>query len=594
MVGLLGGSFDPVHHGHLIVGRVAAETLGLDSLRFVPAREQPFKRGLHGASAEQRAAMLDLAVAGSPGFAVERAELERPGPSYTVDTLRALRAREPGVRADAAPRGGRGGRARGLAPGGGDPSARDRRGVRPGRGARALLSADLQDHRGARHRDLGHRDPPAGARGPLHPLLGARSGRGVRDSASVIFGPSMIKSLMTAVLGTRHERERKRLQPVVDRIHAEEEKLKGLSEAELKAQTRKFRERLGERTGAIKAELEQVRAAKHACADPVERDGLEGRFQELEVQYKTRAEGRAGRPPSRGLSPRCARPAAGWSAPPCRSPGHELPWDMVPYDVQLIGGVVLHQGRIAEMATGEGKTLVATLPLYLNALAGRGAHLVTVNNYLARRDSQWMGHVFTLPRPHRRLPGRHRAVLARAAAPPTRPTSPTAPTTSSASTTCATTWCSRWSSGSSGSTPTRSSTRWTRSSSTRRGRRSSSRARSATRPTTSTPQFNRQVAELVRKQTGVVNSLLAEAERLLEDEKTRQDAALKLYQAHLGMPKNKRLLKMLQEHRDQAAGPAHGAGRHRGPEAADAAAADARHSRTCSTSCSTRRATRSI
>src|SRR3989454_11935201 len=74
---------------------------------------------------------------------------------------------------------------------------------------------------------------------------------------------------------------------------------------------------------------------------------------------------------------------------------HELTWDMVPYDVQLIGGIVLHQGRIAEMATGEGKTLVATLPLYLNALAGRGTHLVTVNNYLARRDSQWMGHLFT-------------------------------------------------------------------------------------------------------------------------------------------------------------------------------------------------------
>src|SRR5207245_2412538 len=74
--------------------------------------------------------------------------------------------------------------------------------------------------------------------------------------------------------------------------------------------------------------------------------------------------------------------------------GHALKWDMVPYDVQLIGGIVLHQGKIAEMATGEGKTLVATLPLYLNALAGRGAHLVTVNNYLARRDSQWMGHLF--------------------------------------------------------------------------------------------------------------------------------------------------------------------------------------------------------
>lgn len=95
MLGLLGGSFDPVHHGHLIVAQAAAETLGLDGLRFVPAREQPFKRGRHGAAPEHRAAMLELAVAGSPGFGVETAELERPGPSYTVDTLRALRARAP-------------------------------------------------------------------------------------------------------------------------------------------------------------------------------------------------------------------------------------------------------------------------------------------------------------------------------------------------------------------------------------------------------------------------------------------------------------------------------------------------------------------
>jgi nicotinate-nucleotide adenylyltransferase len=96
-VGLLGGSFDPVHHGHLIVGGVAAEALGLDQLRFVPAREQPFKRGRHAADVAHRAAMLDLAVAGSPGFAVERAELERAGPSYSVETLIALRAREPEV-----------------------------------------------------------------------------------------------------------------------------------------------------------------------------------------------------------------------------------------------------------------------------------------------------------------------------------------------------------------------------------------------------------------------------------------------------------------------------------------------------------------
>jgi nicotinate-nucleotide adenylyltransferase len=97
MIGLLGGSFDPVHNGHLIVGQVAAEALALDALRFVPAREQPFKRGRHGASAADRAAMLALAVADTPGLSVEPIELDRPGPSYTVDTLRALRAREPGV-----------------------------------------------------------------------------------------------------------------------------------------------------------------------------------------------------------------------------------------------------------------------------------------------------------------------------------------------------------------------------------------------------------------------------------------------------------------------------------------------------------------
>jgi nicotinate-nucleotide adenylyltransferase len=94
-IGLFGGSFDPVHHGHLIVGRVAAEVLGLDELRFLPAREQPFKLGRHVAPAVHRAAMLELAVAESPGFSVERAELERPGPSYSVDTLEGLRAREP-------------------------------------------------------------------------------------------------------------------------------------------------------------------------------------------------------------------------------------------------------------------------------------------------------------------------------------------------------------------------------------------------------------------------------------------------------------------------------------------------------------------
>ncbi len=108
------------------------------------------------------------------------------------------------------------------------------------------------------------------------------------------------------------------------------------------------------------------------------------------------------------------------------------------FDVQLIGGIVLHEGKIAEMKTGEGKTLVATLPAFLNALTGRGVHIVTVNDYLARRDAEWMGPIYRAlgltrrrdrARPERRASG----------APPTARTSPTAPTTNSASTICATT-----------------------------------------------------------------------------------------------------------------------------------------------------------
>ena len=108
------------------------------------------------------------------------------------------------------------------------------------------------------------------------------------------------------------------------------------------------------------------------------------------------------------------------------------------YDVQLIGGMVLHNGAIAEMKTGEGKTLVATLPAYLNALEGKGVHVVTVNDYLARRDSEWMGRVYRFlgltvgviqhDLNDRAAPGR-----------PTPATSPTVRTTSSGSTTCATT-----------------------------------------------------------------------------------------------------------------------------------------------------------
>lgn len=119
------------------------------------------------------------------------------------------------------------------------------------------------------------------------------------------------------------------------------------------------------------------------------------------------------------------------------------------FDVQLIGGMTLHDGKIAEMRTGEGKTLVGTLPVYLNALSGKGVHVVTVNDYLARRDANWM-------RPLYEFLGLSVGVVTpssrrKTSAPPTPPTSPTAPTTNSASITCATTWPSAWTTSSSAS-----------------------------------------------------------------------------------------------------------------------------------------------
>ena len=142
--------------------------------------------------------------------------------------------------------------------------------------------------------------------------------------------------IFTKLFGTRSDREIKRIQPIVDKILALEEEYKALSEAELKAKTAWFKDRLakGETLDEL---LPEAFAAIREAADRV--------------------------------------------------------LGMRPYPVQLIGGIVLHQGRIAEMKTGEGKTLVAILPCYLNALTGRGVHVVTVNDYLAKRDSEWMGKV---------------------------------------------------------------------------------------------------------------------------------------------------------------------------------------------------------
>jgi preprotein translocase subunit SecA len=209
----------------------------------------------------------------------------------------------------------------------------------------------------------------------------------------------MLKKMLGSVFGTRHDRERKRVQPIVDEINQIGERLKSVSEDELKGQTAKFREVIRTRTAELTTQIASLKDAKKVAADPAEREridleltgadgsgGFEGKFRDeiREVLDELLPEAFA-------TVREAARRLVGTTV---NVTGHDETWNMVHYDVQLIGGIELHLGRIAEMATGEGKTLVATLPLYLNALPARGAHLVTVNSYLARRDSQWMGHLY--------------------------------------------------------------------------------------------------------------------------------------------------------------------------------------------------------
>ncbi|HKJ93176.1 MAG TPA: hypothetical protein VJ957_08410, partial [Longimicrobiales bacterium] len=200
--------------------------------------------------------------------------------------------------------------------------------------------------------------------------------------------------LPTKVFGTRHERAAKQMQPLVDEINAIAERLQSLSEEELKGQTAAFRARLAERTDVLKADLAALRDRKRKTEDPDEREELTGQINALDDELKeaTSAVLDELMPEAFATVKEACRRLLGQEIVVT---GQKMTWDMVPYDVQLIGAISLHQGKATEMATGEGKTLVATMPLYLNALSGRGAHLVTVNSYLAQRDAEWMGTVYT-------------------------------------------------------------------------------------------------------------------------------------------------------------------------------------------------------
>jgi preprotein translocase subunit SecA len=232
---------------------------------------------------------------------------------------------------------------------------------------------------------------------------------------------------ISKLFGSKSERDVKSIQPLVEKIKGEFAKLENLSNDELRAKTLDFKAKIAQGLSAIDEQIQAIKSDIDSATDmdvnhKVELytrvDKLEkDRNKELEVilldilpaafaVVKETARRLAANPAlevtatdfDRQLAARKnnvvikgdkALHSSTWIAA-----GNEVKWNMVHYDVQLIGGTVLHSGKIAEMATGEGKTLVATLPAYLNALAGQGVHIVTVNDYLARRDSEWMGPLY--------------------------------------------------------------------------------------------------------------------------------------------------------------------------------------------------------
>jgi preprotein translocase subunit SecA len=236
---------------------------------------------------------------------------------------------------------------------------------------------------------------------------------------------SIINNILGLFLGNKYERDIKEINPFVERIHIEFEKLKNLSNDSLRDKTEELRNEIlgsveGDENEIItlreKAENEEDVYRKEEIYNDIDKIEKEingklelvldqlvpkafaivketaKRFKEnsvLEVTARQYDRDLAASRESITIDGNKALWSNKWIAG-----GNEITWDMIHYDVQLIGGVALHKGKIAEMGTGEGKTVVATLPVFLNALAGRGVHIVTVNDYLSKRDSEWMGPIY--------------------------------------------------------------------------------------------------------------------------------------------------------------------------------------------------------
>jgi preprotein translocase subunit SecA len=236
---------------------------------------------------------------------------------------------------------------------------------------------------------------------------------------------SFINSIIKAFVGDKSQKDVKATQPYITKIKALEPVLAALSHDELRAKTAEFKEKIKQARAKQDAEIEAKKQEAENTADIDQREDIYNAIDTLEkeayeisekvlseilpdafaVIKETARRFKENTSVTVSASPKDRELSATKSyitldgdkaiwANSWNAAGKEITWDMVHYDVQLIGGIVLHEGKIAEMQTGEGKTLVATLPLYLNALTGNGVHLVTVNDYLAKRDSTWKAPLF--------------------------------------------------------------------------------------------------------------------------------------------------------------------------------------------------------
>ncbi len=205
-----------------------------------------------------------------------------------------------------------------------------------------------------------------------------------------------ISKLLTSIFGTKSSRDLKKLWPVVEEINSFEEQIKSLSDEELKQKTSSYKALIRERTKEVSDQIDEIKEKMESNDESIsleERRDFSDRLTELEQQWLDILEDTLDEilPEAYAVLKDTCRRFVGkkWKVA-----GNEIEWNMVPYDVQLVGAVSMHQSSIAEMKTGEGKTLAAIFPAYLNALAERGVHVITVNTYLAQRDAEWNEPIF--------------------------------------------------------------------------------------------------------------------------------------------------------------------------------------------------------